>query len=570
MNNAGSSIALRIVLCQEAICSSDTPKVCRDCQRDSAWCIGTEVLHTASTDRRRRSAEMDDLEKEELDQLLAVFREQSLRILEEMSQDLLALETGSADPETMTRLRRAAHTVKGDSACIGLEGVTLLAHKIEDAFDAVVGGQKTIDSTSVDMVLNSLDAIKNAISGPEVGDVSADLARDLFDGLASIQRAKESADSRLKLPQDRAKEVKVPLSHGALGTRLGTRTRPDFIRVEASKIDALLNLAGELVIARSMTSQLGPELALALPRHEIVDRFNGSNAQMGKLIAELQKNALKMRMVTIDHVFRRFARPMRELAAERGKEIEFQISGGETELDRALIDSLYEPLLHLLRNAVDHGIEARDLRKALRKPEVGRISIRAYHEGNQIIVEVFDDGRGIDPNGLKARAIEAGRITALEAEQMSAEDALDLIFLEGFSTAKEVTQVSGRGVGAAAVKSAIEQLRGSVSVRSQPGAGATFVLRMPLTLAIIRALLFNAAGQLFALPLLAVSEIARADVTNIVHLGDVENYRLRDRFISLVRPGAVLGFDRRKGGSGSALRGDPEQFFIIVLAADSK
>ncbi len=291
---------------------------------------------------------------------------------------------------------------------------------------------------------------------------------------------------------------------------------------------------------------------------------------MGKLIAELQKSVLKMRMVTIDHVFRRFGRPMRELAAQRGKQVELQTAGGETELDRALVDILYEPLLHLLRNAVDHGIETIGDRLDAGKPEAGRISMRAYHEGNQVVVEVSDDGRGIDAAAVKRKAVEAGAITKQDAERMSDEDAIELIFLQGLSTARELTQLSGRGVGAAAVKASIEQLRGTVAVRSELGGGTCFTLRMPLTLAIIKALLFTASGQLFALPLLAVSEIARAEGSDIIHLDGIENYRLRDHFVSLVRPGAVLSFDRRIGGSGAALRSEPKRLFVIVLTAGDK
>jgi two-component system chemotaxis sensor kinase CheA len=246
------------------------------------------------------------------------------------------------------------------------------------------------------------------------------------------------------------------------------------------------------------------------------------------------------------------------------------MSGGETELDRALVDVLHEPLLHILRNAVDHGLETIEERRSAGKPRAGQIAMRAYHEGNQVVVEVTDDGRGIDPAAVKQKAVEVGAITKQDADRLTDEDAIELIFVQGLSTATKLTQLSGRGVGAAAVKAAIEQLRGTVAVKSEPGKGTCVTLRMPLTLAIIKALLFTAAGQLFALPLLAVSEIARAEASDIVHLDGIENYRLRDRFISLVRPGVVLSFERRRGGRGAALRSEPKQFFIIVLTTGDK
>jgi two-component system chemotaxis sensor kinase CheA len=513
---------------------------------------------------------MDDLTKAELDQLLAVFRDQSLQILEEMGHDLLALEASNADADAMMRLRRGAHTIKGDSACVGLDHIAQLAHKIEDVFDAVLCGEIKFDRRSVDVILKALDAIKHALEGTEICDIDANSMNALIAELAAIQERSESGTPEKSVKEETnrlslATEPSVPTEAEA-----SSKQRRGFVRVEASKIDTLLNLAGEMVIARSMMSQLGSEIESAMELTDVVDRFSGASNQMGKLIAELQKSVLKMRMVTIDHVFRRFARPMRELASELGKEVSLQITGGETELDRALVDIVSEPLLHLLRNAIDHGLETKEERQRAGKPPAGRISMRAYHEGNQVVIEVSDDGRGIDPAVIKAKAVEAGRLAKEEADKLADEDAVELIFLQGLSTATEVTQLSGRGIGAAAVKAAIEQLRGSVAVKSEVGIGTCFTLRMPLTLAIIKALLFTASGQLFALPLLAVREIARAETSEIVFLDGVENYRLRDRFISLVRPGHALSYDRRRGGSGVFLRSEARRFFVIVLSTGDK
>ena len=511
---------------------------------------------------------MHDLNKTELDQLLAIFRDESLQILDGMGHDLLAVESGTPDGEAMARLRRGAHTIKGDSACIGLEGVTQVAHKIEDIFDAVHNGQIVVNRRAVDVILKSLDLMRDAIDGDLVSDVAADTARVTVEELARIQGTNESAFSR---STDRGLEAHQRSEEPVRGEPgAATRNRREYVRVEATKLDTLLNLAGEMVIARSVISQLGPELERSLAESEMFNRFSHASSHLGKLTAELQKNVLKMRMITIDHVFRRFLRPMRDLAAEHGKAVELQVTGSETELDRALVDLLYEPLLHLLRNAVAHGIETPDERQAAGKPATGRIAMRAYHEGNQVVIEVSDDGRGIDPVTVKAQAVRSGALTAQQAAQLADEDAMELIFLQGLSTAKELTPLSGRGVGTAAVKSAIEQLRGSVAVKSAVGGGTCFVLRMPLTLAIIKALLFSAAGQLFALPLLAVCEIARAVGSDIVHLNGIEHYRLRDRFVSLVRPGAVLDFDRRRGGSGAVLRSEAAQFFIVVLVAGDR
>jgi two-component system chemotaxis sensor kinase CheA len=507
---------------------------------------------------------MDDFTREELEQLYAVFRDQSLTILEEMSQDMLQLEAKTSDKEAMVRLRRAAHTIKGDSACIGLSSITELAHKIEDILDSVLNKRASLNRQTVDLVLEGLDVIHAAVAGENVQDIPPEVLQRLVD---RIEGGCARPDDEIQMTQ--SDDQAAPLTEA--GVKEGAKkSYREYVRVEPSRIDALLNLAGEMVIARSVLNQIGPELDRALPKSDLVSRFGGVSVHMGKLVAELQKSVLKMRMVTIDNVFRRFARPMRELAGERGKMVELEIRGGETELDRTLVDLLYEPLLHLLRNAVDHGIETPERRAAASKPPVGRIKIRAFHEGNQVVVEVSDDGKGIDARAVKDKAVQAGAITAAEAEQMDNQEALELIFLPGVTTAGEITLVSGRGIGASAVRSAIEQLRGTITVKSEMGVGTVFTLRMPLTLAIIKALLFTSGGQLFALPLLAVSEIARARPTEIVHLDGIESFRLRDRFISLVRPGRVLGFERRRGGPGAMLRGDAGRFFVIVLIVGNK
>jgi two-component system chemotaxis sensor kinase CheA len=511
---------------------------------------------------------------------MAVFRDQALELLDGMSQDLLLLEADGQDAEAMSRLRRAIHTIKGDSACIGLGGISELAHKLEDLLDVILSGNIGFEPEVVNLLLGSLDETRlavsgGAVSGAMVEDIAAEPLAELLASIASVEELfgnrnkKSGPETREPVSKKSDYEVseKAKPRKEASQKASGQRRGPDYVRVEAARIDALLNLAGEMVIARSGMSQIATELERAFPKSELALRMGGAGAQMGKLISELQKSVLKMRMVTIDNVFRRFARPMRELAAERDKLIEFEVSGGETELDRTLVDLIYEPLLHLLRNAVDHGLESQKDREAAGKPAAGKIRMRAYHEGYQVVVDVSDDGRGIDIGSVKKMAVEAGGITEAEAERMTDEEAVELVFLAGLSTAKEITRVSGRGIGASAVKSVVEELRGSIGVKTEAGAGTTFTLRMPLTLAIIKALLFKAGGQLLALPLLTVKEVARIKATDIICLDGFESFRLRERFISIVRPRAALGTERRRGGSGAALREELAQILIIVAEA---
>lgn len=512
---------------------------------------------------------MDDFDKEELEQLVAVFRDQSLHILDEMTQDLLTLEAKGEDVESLARLRRGAHTIKGDSACIGLDGVTEVAHKIEDYMDAAIEGENKVEARAVDLILLALDEIREALSSDEVTDLAPETVSRILHNFVESNEPDAEVEAADSTVSDLA-ETEVETDKQASVADQPGKTRREYVRVEVTKIDELLNLAGEMVIARSVINQIEPQLAHSLKQNEMVDQFGNASSQMGKLIGELHKSVLKMRMVTIDQVFKRFARPMRELATERSKQVELEMSGGETELDRALVDLLYEPMLHLLRNAVDHGIETVIERVGAGKSEIARIRLDAYHEGNQVVIEVSDDGRGINQEALKAKAISIGIITAKAADQLSDEEVYELIFRQGFSTAQEITHISGRGVGMAAVKASIEQMRGTVNVKSEAGVGTTFILRMPLTLAIIRAMLFSSAGQLFALPLLSIREIARVDADGVMFLDGFETYRLREEFISLVRPGAVLGYDRRKGGSGNPMRRTAKHFFLIILNVGSK
>jgi two-component system, chemotaxis family, sensor kinase CheA len=506
---------------------------------------------------------MDELTQKELAHLLAVYREQTLHLLDEMTADLLALEASTADADALARLRRAAHTIKGDSVCVMLEGVAEIAHHIEDLMADVLARGGDFDRNAVDAMLGGLDLVRDAIDGGTVADVSADAIKlwaDEFDVEMSSARLEDQA----ALDAAATHSPDAPASDAP-----GARRAEPYVRIEAEKIDMLLNLASEMVIARSVLNQIGAQFE-QMAQNDVLRRARESHLQISKLVSELQKNVLRLRMVTIDTIFKRFARPMRQLAIESGKRVELEMVGGETELDRALTDALYEPLLHLLRNAVDHGVETPDERAAAGKPDVAQITLRAYHDGNQIVVEVRDDGHGIMPEALKARAVRAGLIKKARAAEMSDKEAIELLFLEGLSTAEQVTQVSGRGVGAAAVKRAIEALHGSVAVASEAGVGTCFTLRLPLTLAIIRALLFAAGGQWFALPLLAISEVARIQPSEITRVDGVESYRLRDRFISVVRPGWALEYERRRGGTGAALRSEAERLFVIVITIAGK
>ena len=307
------------------------------------------------------------------------------------------------------------------------------------------------------------------------------------------------------------------------------------LRVDAARIDAVMNLVGELIIGRSMLNRTLTEFEKQHARDPIRTKLADAMAFQTRVLDELHKCVLKIRMVPVEQLFRRFPRVVRDVAKQCGKDVALEVAGQNTDLDKGILDALAEPLMHLVRNAVDHGIEAADERLAAGKPPRSTVFLNAYHQGTQVVVEVRDDGRGMDATKLRAQAIEKGILTSDEAKRVSDQDALNLIFEPGFSTAAAVTEVSGRGVGMDVVRSVMGKLKGTVHVNTQIGKGTTIQMRTPLTLASIQTLLFRVGGRLFAVPLSSVVEIARINQQEIHMVDQREILRLRDQLVTLVR-----------------------------------
>ena len=284
----------------------------------------------------------------------------------------------------------------------------------------------------------------------------------------------------------------------------------NILRVDAERIDSVLNLVGELIIGRSMLQQAFTEFARHAPKEALRGRFSDAMAFQSRVLSDLQRSVMKIRMVPVEQLFRRFPRMVRDVAKQCGKDVGLVLTGQDTDLDKSLMDAIAEPLTHLVRNAVSHGIESAEERIRSGKPPRGTIHLTSYHQGNQVIVEITDDGAGIDSNKVKAKALEKGLLTAEDADRMGETELLSLIFRPGFSTAEEITEISGRGVGLDVVQTVLHRLKGSVDIETRAGKGTTFRLKLPLTLAIIKALLFRVEQRLYAVPLNAVAEIARA------------------------------------------------------------
>lgn len=339
-------------------------------------------------------------------------------------------------------------------------------------------------------------------------------------------------------------------------------TSESSIRVDVDLLDDLMRQVGELVLVRNQIAQLaGFDSDAELTR---------SSQRLSLIASELQEGVMKTRMQPIDHIWSKMPRIVRDLAAACAREVRLEMVGGDTELDRSLLESVKDPLTHLVRNAVDHGIESPATRTASGKPSTGVLTLRAYHAGGQVMVEVRDDGAGIDPQKVAAKAIERGLKTAEQLDAMATSDILNLVFLPGFSTAAAVTNVSGRGVGMDVVRSNIESIGGAVEVESEVGRGTTWRLRIPLTLAIMPALTVRSGSEIYAIPQVNLQELVALDTQKtqeaIEHIGSAEVYRLRGALLPLVRLSDVMGQTRGDGDSAviAVLQADNQRFGLVV------
>jgi len=332
------------------------------------------------------------------------------------------------------------------------------------------------------------------------------------------------------------------------------------LRVDAERIDSVLNLVGELIIGKSMLHQTMNEFERKFPKDPLRSKFSDAMAFQARIINDLQKSVMKIRMVPVDQLFRRFPRLVRDVAKACGKGVGLVISGQDTDLDKSIMDILAEPLAHLVRNAVDHGIESVEERINAGKPAQGTIELDAYHQGNQIVLEVKDDGRGIDKARLVEKAIERGVITAADAASLDDADVTELIFHSGLSTAEHVTAISGRGVGMDVVKSVLERLKGTVSITTEKGKGTTFFLKVPLTLAIIKALLFRVGERVYAVPLASVVEITRAKQSEVHIVEHQPVIQLREQVLTLVHLNKLAHEATSK----------PRMFIVVVTIGEQR
>ena len=357
--------------------------------------------------------------------------------------------------------------------------------------------------------------------------------------------------------RERDADKKVPAASS------GAVAQEQTIRVEVKRLDHLMNLIGELVLGKNRLLKIYDDVEERYEGEKFLEELNQVVSSLSLVTTDIQLAVMKTRMLPIAKVFNKFPRMIRDLSRDLGKQIDLEISGEETELDKSIVEEIGDPLVHIIRNSCDHGIEDPETRKAMGKPEKGLVQLKAYNEGNHIVVEIVDDGKGLDADMLKSKSIEKGIITEREADAMSEKEAFGLIFKPGFSTAAKVTNVSGRGVGMDVVKTNIEKLNGIIDIESEVGKGTVMKLKIPLTLAIIQSLLVGTQEEFYAIPLASVLETVRVPIDDIYTIDGKNVLRLRDEVLSLVRLSDVFGVNK-------VFDGGDQTYVVIIGVAEAK
>ena len=538
------------------------------------------AIGEATTIGHRRNETMDEIVKE--------FLVESNENLEQLDRDLVHLESDPTNREKLASVFRTIHTVKGTAGCLGFSRLANVTHAGESLLSRLRDGTLLLNQEITSGLLAMLDVVREMLSNieakeqegegdyteliglltrlqagetapaasanasdakyapettpatappvaapPPLGDLMVQIGAIVREQLATALRQQQDGDSRRigEILVDQGAPPNAVVD--ALETQRDLResaVAASTIRVDVGQLDKLMNLVGELVLVRNQILQFSAA--------QQDPGFQQTTQRLNLVTTELQEGVMKTRMQPIDTIWSKFPRVVRDLAMSCGKQVRLEMEGKETELDKTLIEAIKDPLTHLIRNSVDHGIESPDKRAAAGKPADGRLLLRAYHEGGQVNIEVSDDGAGVAIDRVKRKAVEHGLTSPQKAAQMSEREALDLLFLPGFSTAQKITNVSGRGVGLDVVKTNIEKIGGSVDIQSVAGKGTTIKVKIPLTLAIIPALMVATGGDRYAIPQVSLLELVRLEgeqaVKGVEMIHGAPVYRLRGRLLPLV------------------------------------
>ena len=485
--------------------------------------------------------------------------------LTRLTQDLVAIETRPKDADLLASIFRTFHTIKGTTGFLGFTKLESLTHIAENILSQVRNFERDLTPELVSLILETTDVVTAQLAVIETTGQESPVSNVDLEG-----RLRKFADGEKKALVVEKEAVVEEFVEPAQASDQGSPTKgpsaaDSTIRVDVAMLDKLMNLVGELVLSRNQILQYAV-------RHD--DAALGASSQHLNLITtELQEGVMKTRMQPIGTVWNKLPRVVRDMANASGKKIKLEMDGAETELDRTIIEAIKDPLTHLLRNACDHGLEQAVVRTAAGKSPQGTLSMRAFHEGGHVNIEIADDGAGIDPAKVKNKALDKGLIRADHAERMDDRDAVQLIFLPGFSTAEKVTNISGRGVGMDVVKTNIERIGGVVEVASQKGVGTTIRIKIPLTLAIIPGLVVMTNGQRFVIPQVSLQELIRLEgdgiKKGIEKIGNSPVLRRRGRLLPLVYMNEALGLaasDREAAEVANivVLQAEDRQFGLVV------
>ncbi len=484
----------------------------------------------------------------EHDENMADFLSESREHIANAEGALLELEETPTDGELINTVFRAFHTIKGVAGFLHLDPIVRLAHSAEFLLDAARKQSITLTSATIDLILKSCDQMSRLIEaiegapGPMRGELDG-LIRQLDDAAAGKEPTANNP-----APVSTPKKKSTSDSGGGDAANR-TRRRDQTVKVSTTRMDALVDMVGELVIAQQMIVQ-DPTI------QSINDqRVQRNLTHTGKIIRDLQEVAMSLRMVTLKALFQKMSRLVRDVSNKAGKRIRLEIEGEDTELDRTVVEEISDPLVHMIRNACDHGIEPEDERVRAGKPPIGTLSLRAYHRGGSIVIEVADDGRGLDREKILKKAMERGLVGDRDPADISDDEVHNMIFLPGFSTAEKVTDISGRGVGMDVVRRNIEALRGHVEIRSKKGEGSTFYMRLPLTMAIIDGMVVRVGTQRYVVPTLNIEQSFRPtpEQLHTVAGGRGEMAMVRGSLLAVHRLKSLFGLHEGEDDLTSAL-----------------
>ena len=545
-----------------------------------------------------------------MEDLLQDFLVEATDLLSGVDNKLVDLERTPGDRALLNEIFRGFHTIKGGAGFLNAAELVTLCHLTENLFDKLRNGELHVTQEIMDAILDAtatvrhmfgylergvqppgaqehlLQNLRNAIAGELPAGAPAAQAAGGSDGpdWNALHAAVTGVPTVLPIassgPQSRAANVheaeSSPSPFGRRGTdkpgvtqvsgrREGEKVRENAIRVDTARLDQVLNLSGEIGLTKNRLNALRSDILNGKTDSETLHALDAAVSQLDLLVSDLQNAVMKTRMQPVGRLFQKYPRIVRDLARGLGKEIEMELAGEDTEIDKTMIEDLSDPIIHLLRNAVDHGVESPADRLAAGKSEKAQVRLEARQEGDHIVLVVSDDGRGMNPEKLRAKAMERGLITDEEANTMDERQSLNLIFLPGFSMAAQVSDVSGRGVGMDVVKTNIQKLNGTIDIRSNPGKGTTFVISLPLTLAILPVLLVRLGEQPFAVPLSLVREILPVEPKEIQEIGGRATMVVRGEVLPVLPLSSLLGWEQENTPEYGVLMQTAETSFILAI-----